>query len=350
MKILYAIQGTGNGHLSRALEIIPILKKKGTLDILVSGTQADISLPHPVKYRLRGLSFIFGKKGGIDLWNTFLRNGAVRALLDIRNLPVEQYDLIINDFEPISAWAAYLKGKPCVALSHQCAVLSENAPVPERINRIARFILSHYAPSTFKYGFHFNRYNEDTYTPVIRKQVRELVVSDRGHYTVYLPSISDKKLMKTFKKFRNTNWEVFSKHTKKTLISENISLMPINHDAFIKSLASCSGIICGAGFETPSEALFLKKKLLVIPMKNQYEQHCNAAALKTLGVPVIKNLKEKKIDRWLLYGPIIHVNFPNQTESIVDLLIKNHVSSNPPFLRSKLAEYAQVQSGVALEG
>src|SRR5690606_7230607 len=225
-----------------------------------------------------------------------------------------------------------------------------NAPLPERKNRLARFILNHYAPASFKYGFHFKRYNENTYTPVIRKQIRELDVSDKGHYTIYLPSIGDKKLIKTFKKFKNTKWEVFSKHTKKTLISENISLMPINHDAFIKSLTSCSGIICGAGFETPSEALFLKKKLLVIPMKNQYEQHCNAAALKTLGVPVIKNLKEKKIDRWLWYGPIIQVDFPDQTESIIDHLIKNHVSSKPSVLRSRLDENAQVQSDVALEG
>ena len=28
MKILYAIQGTGNGHISRARDIIPVLQKK----------------------------------------------------------------------------------------------------------------------------------------------------------------------------------------------------------------------------------------------------------------------------------------------------------------------------------
>ena len=62
MKILYAIQGTGNGHISRARDIIPILEKKGTLDILVSGTQADVDVGYPVKYKLKGMSFIFGKK------------------------------------------------------------------------------------------------------------------------------------------------------------------------------------------------------------------------------------------------------------------------------------------------
>ena len=29
MNILYAIQGTGNGHVSRAREVLPTLKKNG---------------------------------------------------------------------------------------------------------------------------------------------------------------------------------------------------------------------------------------------------------------------------------------------------------------------------------
>ncbi len=62
MKILYAVQGTGNGHLSRAKDIIPILRKRCETDILVSGTQADVSLPFEIKYRLQGFSFVFGKK------------------------------------------------------------------------------------------------------------------------------------------------------------------------------------------------------------------------------------------------------------------------------------------------
>ena len=44
MRILYAIQGTGNGHLTRAKEIIPILQQKGTLDILVSGNENNLDL------------------------------------------------------------------------------------------------------------------------------------------------------------------------------------------------------------------------------------------------------------------------------------------------------------------
>jgi predicted glycosyltransferase len=41
MKVLYAIQGTGNGHLSRAEDIVPQLRKRCQVDILVSGTQSQ---------------------------------------------------------------------------------------------------------------------------------------------------------------------------------------------------------------------------------------------------------------------------------------------------------------------
>lgn len=78
MKVLYAIQGTGNGHIARAREIIPVLEKKCTTHILVSGTQYDLSFPFSVKYKYTGISFIFGKKGGIDIWNTYLKTNLKR--------------------------------------------------------------------------------------------------------------------------------------------------------------------------------------------------------------------------------------------------------------------------------
>ena len=67
MKVLYAIQATGNGHISRAQELIPLLQKNIDLDILVSGTAADIALDYPIRYRFHGLSFVVGKHGGIHL-------------------------------------------------------------------------------------------------------------------------------------------------------------------------------------------------------------------------------------------------------------------------------------------
>ena len=60
MRILYAVQKTGNGHLARAQEIIPILRIYGEVDILTSGSQSQINLGFPVTYDFKGISLFYG--------------------------------------------------------------------------------------------------------------------------------------------------------------------------------------------------------------------------------------------------------------------------------------------------
>jgi uncharacterized protein (TIGR00661 family) len=325
MKILYAIQGTGNGHLSRSMDIVPLLQKMGDVDVLVSGTQGDLSVPFPIKYKLHGFGFIFGKSGGVDLWKSFLKSRFRKFIKEINDLPIDKYDLVINDFEPVSAWACYVKNKPCIGLSHQAAVLNDKAPKPDNTDMIGKLILKNYAPVTAQYGFHFKNYDKNIYTPVIRQQVREQEVENKGHYTVYLPAYDDKRLIKRLSEFKDIEWDVFSKHNKKVFKHKNVSIQPIDNKGFIKSMAKSAGVLCGAGFETPAEALFMQKKLLVIPMKSQYEQHLNAAALKDLGVPVIKSLKPKHdevILDWINNGQVIKVNYQDNTQKVLDLIFK----------------------------
>jgi uncharacterized protein (TIGR00661 family) len=329
MRILYAVQGTGNGHLSRAKDIIPCLQKLGEVDILVSGIQGDLTLPFPLTYKLKGLSFIFGKSGGVNLWKTVVKADVRKLSKAINALPVEEYDLVINDFEPVSAWACNLKNKPCIALSHQAAVLSRYAPRPEHRDPMGAMILNNYAPASVKYGFHFEAYDDHIFTPVIRKEVREQNIEDRGHFTVYLPSYDDERLIKRLSDYKDVQWEVFSKHNKKPKKFKNINIQPVHAEKFTKSMARSSGLLCGAGFETPAEALYMGKKLLVIPMKNQYEQHLNAASLQQMGVTVIKSLKSKheaRITEWLQNGEKIQVNYQDQTQEILNDIVSKHAS------------------------
>ncbi len=327
MKILYAVQGTGNGHITRALEIIPLLKKKGDVDILVSGTQSDIKLPFHIDFEFKGLSFVFGKEGGVDVWNTYLQMNSLRLLREIKSFSVNKYDLIISDFEPISAWAAKLANRPSIGLSNQAATLHPLAPKPKSKDLIGKVVLEHYAPTTYNYGFHFKALDSHVFTPIIRQPIRQLKATDKGHYTVYLPSYDDERIIKNLKKFKGVEWQVFSKFTKKKYAHKDISIQPLDKDSFIKSMASSTGVICNAGFGTTSEALFLNKKLCVIPMKTQYEQQCNAAMLKSMGVPVIKKLKSKhaeKIEEWLNTKKRVEVEYLDQTEKILQTIITHH--------------------------
>ena len=321
MKILYAIQGTGNGHISRARDIIPLLQKKGDVDILVSGTEADVDLGFPITYKLKGMSFVFGTQGGIDLILTYKKAKLKRFYKEIKELPVEKYDIVINDFEPVSSWACRLAHKPCIGLSHQAAVLNKKSPQPKERDIVGKSILKNYAPVTDKFGFHFKAYDKKIFTPVIRDEIRNADNVKLPHYTVYLPAYDDSRIIKNLREIKDVQWEVFSKHTNKSYSEKNICIRPINNNAFIKSLVTCTGVLCGAGFETPAEALFLQKKLMVIPMKGQYEQQCNAAALKKMNVPVLKKLKLSKVDKiknWVKDDTIITVDYPNITAKIID--------------------------------
>jgi uncharacterized protein (TIGR00661 family) len=327
MKILYAIQGTGNGHITVAREVLPLLLKRAEVDILVSGIQVDVDLPYEVKYKLNGLSFIFGKKGGIDYLETYKKSNIKQLFKEIKKLPVEDYDLVISDFEPVSAWACYIHNRPCIGFSHQAAVVKKKSPKPARKDLIGKAVLQYYAPVSKGYGFHYLPYDKDIFTPIIRKEIRDRKATNSGHYTVYLPSYSDKRIIKTLSYFPNIKWEVFSKHNKEAYAVDNIMIQPINNEAFIESMVSAEGVLCGAGFQTPAEVLFLKKKLIVIPMKGQYEQQCNAAALKMLGVPVLKNLKSKqykKIKEWLESDRKVIMDFPDETEWILDEILEHH--------------------------
>lgn len=320
MKILYAIQGTGNGHLTRAEDVIPILAEYGKLDLFVSGTQADVKLSYPIKYKSKGLSFFFGTSGGINFLKTFKQNSSKEVYKEIKKFNVEKYDLVINDFEPISAWACRKRDVPCVGLSHQSALLSSQVPRPKNIDPVGEWLLHNYAPTKRHVSFHFEAYDSSIFTPVIRRGIRECKNENRDHYTVYLPAYDDRKLVPLLARIPHVRWHIFSKHAKKSYDIGKLSVYPVNKELFAESMTSAEGILCGAGFETPAETLYLNKKLMVVPMKSQLEQHYNVASLKRMGVPVVKKLRTKYLDKissWIETDNRVTVNYKNITAEAV---------------------------------
>lgn len=326
MKILFAIQGTGNGHISRAREIVPLLQQYGEVDLLVSGTEAEVSLSQPLKYRFHGFSFIFGKNGGVDKWATYKTMNLKQLWHDIHHLPLSDYDIVINDFEPVSAWACRVQKIPSVSLSHQCSFISPNTPRPPKWN-YAEWLFKYYSPTTYHIGFHFKEYDDFIHTPVIRSEIRNLVTTNKGHYTVYLPAYQDKTLLKHLSKISGVEWQIFSKRQKQPYKEGNVQIFPVNNETFNASLASCEGLLTGGGFEGPAEALFLQKKVMMIPMRGQFEQQCNALAASQLGVTVVNAIDghfTPHLDKWVSESNTIKVDFPDETAKIVDDMIKKY--------------------------
>lgn len=327
MKILYAVQATGNGHVSRAREIVPILKSLANTDVLLSGHNAALQLPFDIRYRISGLGFVFGKQGGIDYTKSIRQANLYSLFRDIRQLPVDQYDIIISDFEPVSAWACRIKRKACIALSHQAAFLSNKTPRPEKPDLFTEWIFKYYSPSSSAYGFHFKPYDNSIYTPVIRKDIRALNPSDKNFYIVYLPAYGDELLMNYFHQFSDILIKIYSIHCKKKYTIKNVEVIPVNPQDFNQGFESCSGIITGGGFETPAEAIYLNKKMMVIPMRNQYEQICNAEALRQIGFPVLPAINKDftlHLEKWFSNDFRYHEYYPDQTKEILMNIIEEH--------------------------
>ncbi|MBC7947270.1 MAG: glycosyl transferase, partial [Chitinophagaceae bacterium] len=145
MKILYAVQATGNGHISRAMALLPHLQRLGDVDIFLSGDNSNLSLNAPIKYRSKGLSLYFNNSGGLD-YSRIIRNFRPLELRrEIADLPVEKYDLVINDFEFITSASCAKKGISSVQVGHQASFRSPLTPRPAQKSRMGEWLLLNYS-------------------------------------------------------------------------------------------------------------------------------------------------------------------------------------------------------------
>ena len=91
-----------------------------------------------------------------------------------------------------------------------------------------------------------------------------------------------------------TNIELIEKHG-------NITLKPFSNITFKEDLIQCSGLITNAGFQLPSEALFLGKPMLCKPLNGQPEQEHNAKiegfnfeSINNLETLILEKLEQKR--------------------------------------------------------
>lgn len=304
-RILYAFQGTGNGHTARANEIIPLLKRWSHVTVVCSGLNRQLALEFEIDLQFEGISFEYNSQGGLSIGRTIKNMKLGRFLKDVKGLDLTEYDIVINDFEPVTAWACRLKQMNCLALGHQAAFLSKASPRPPKRNLIAEWLFRNYAPAQDYIGFHFKAYDHFIFPPVLRQQVFAMERSKGPFIVCYLPAYEDSELFDLFSQISNREFRIFSKKVKEVTQKRNCRFEPIHGDAFLDAIASAHGVISSAGFETPAEALYLGKKLLVVPIRGQYEQYCNAAALSQLGVTVLRSLNKRSLGvilQWVYEG------------------------------------------------
>lgn len=326
MKIFYAVQATGNGHISRSMELLPHLQQYGEVDIFLSGNNSNLALDAPVKYRSKGLSLYYNCNGGLDFWQLFKEFQPLRLKQEIRDLPVEKYDLVINDFDYITAAACAKKKIPSVNFGHQASFQSTYTPRPVIKSKTGEWVLKNYAKATHYIGLHFKAYDDFIFTPVVKKEILAAEPTDGGYITVYLPSYCEPQLLSIFNQFPDTRFEIFCSQTTQPKKQGHITLLPVSKALFNESFIHCSGIITGGGFETPAEALHLGKKIISVPIRSQYEQQCNAAALKQLGILTLKSLDAEfsnHFTKWMNERKRLKMDYSKTVPRCMDHLFNN---------------------------
>ncbi|SEM80166.1 MJ1255/VC2487 family glycosyltransferase [Nitrosomonas marina] len=323
MKVFYGIQGTGNGHITRGRIMAREFRAADiAVDYQFTGRPKDTFFDMEIfndHLWCEGLTFSV-KNGKINPFMTVLKSSPVRLIRDIRQLDLSSYDLVICDFEPVTAWAARQQKKKTFGVSHQYAFQYK---IPRAgSNPVSEAVMKHFAPVDIGVGLHWHHFDQPILPPIIdTPDIAKRV--QKNKIVVYLPFENQQKLIQILAPFRNFEFNIYSFVPDLTQRIEHIHCKPLSLHGFQKDLHDCAGIICNAGFELASESLYLGKKILVKPVHAQMEQTSNAAALVELGYGHMMNkIDPKIIEQWLGITKAVRINYPNTAKYLVEW-IKN---------------------------
>ncbi len=283
MKILYGIQGTGNGHTTRGRVMARQLARHNIdVQYLFSGRNPenffDMGIFGDALYR-SGLSFST-VDGKISYWQTLRNDKLLQLFKEVKTLDVSTYDLVLTDFEPVVAWAAKLANKPVIALGHQYA-FDHDIPL-QSDNIISRLIMSRFTPAQTRIGLHWHHFDANIFPPIIEQQPR-INHREKKQILVYLPFENQSAVTELLNDYcPGYRFVQYSPDVSDSKVG-NCLLRKSCLRGFKKDLDNSAGVICNAGFELISECLALGLPVLAKPVKGQMEQLSNARSLQLLG-------------------------------------------------------------------
>jgi uncharacterized protein (TIGR00661 family) len=326
-RILYGIQCTGNGHLSRSKEIIKFLLNHygdeiEKIDVCLSGNFSQINTSDlNVVYKFRGLHLEMNE-GKIDLLKTFSSISPIEFIKSAFSIDLSKYDILVSDFEPVICWAAKLRSKKIIGISNQYKFLSKKALKNLSPNFLLNKTLTKVACPVSEYiSFDYLKEDENDFFPIIRESLRKISLAQDESYLVYLNTIKLDELIKFFELFPNQSFYIFSSECKSASDYENLKIRPIDKGEFTQKLIKCKGVITHSGFQTTSEALFLGKKLLVIPIQNQIEQIYNTQVLNKFGVISSNSLNIEVFDDFFKNEYSVKLNYYDESRKICDKIM-----------------------------
>ena len=136
--------------------------------------------------------------------------------------------------------------------------------------------------------------------PILRKQLFSLTANPNGNFAlVYLLNHGYAEQI--------INWSQANPQTRLHCFydkpgapvefqhSPSLTFHKLDGEKFLQMMAECRQVVCTAGFESLSEAAWLGKPLLLVPVENHVEQQVNAIDAQQFGIGIAE--KSFNLDR-----------------------------------------------------
>ncbi len=294
-KIIYGVSGEGSGHSSRAREMSNHLLSQGHELKLVSYDRGYRNLKDDFDVlEVEGLR-IASHDNKVSVLGTVTENlkrltSGHSSLQRARELFKSfQPDCVICDFEPMTAYLASHYELPLVTLDnqHRMRYLRYECPKHLRMeSRVTKNIIRAMVPRpdvSLVTAFCDGELRNDrtfVFPPILRREVLAKKAQNGEHILVYATSGFD-SLLSVLSTFTRETFLVYGFDRDNQ--EGSLRFRPFSKDGFLDDLATSKAVIATAGFTLISEALYLQKPYLALPMQGQFEQELNGFQLEELG-------------------------------------------------------------------
>ena len=294
-RIIYGFSGEGSGHATRTREMAEYLIGQGHELKLASYDRGFAALHQ---------DFDVVEIEGLTIASADNRVSVLKTIRDnLKRLPEElsslrkmnsvfndfKPDVVVCDFEPLTGYLAEHFDLPLITVDnqHNMRYVKHELPphhgVEARVTKeIVRAMVPWPSVSLIISFVEAQTTNDFSFVfpPIVSRRIRDLVPSNKGHTLVYLTSGFD-SLLPVLQEFTEEQFFIYGYDRHE--VDGNLHFFPKSQVQFANHLASANAVIATAGFTLMSEALFLRKPYMALPMKGQYEQELNAWQLTQSG-------------------------------------------------------------------
>lgn len=377
MKFFFIVQGEGRGHMTQAISMSHMLEQSGhEVCAVCVGKSKRREIPDFFSSKIKAPIYLFEspnfvtdkKNKGIKLGKTITHNLSKinhfkKSLKEIHQLvTAHQPDIILNFYDLLGGLYKMLFQPTCRhwTIGHQYLINHPEFPYPNG-NSFQKLLFQLNTKITalgseMELALSFRPLNPtqsgNTFVlpPLLRNEIKNSTPYSSDFYLTYMVNqgYSDEILLFA-KQYPSIKIEAFWDKIGAPIMYkplENLTFHQLNDRLFLEKMSQCKGLVTTAGFESVCEAMYLGKPVMMVPVKGQFEQACNAIDAKIAGAGIMSdNFDFNKVETYLNSGNFIPVSSKEWVDSFEEKFfsILNSLSSpknlkkvNRPILLKKV--------------